>query len=428
MKPESGPDRAAPSPLLDRPATASGHRGGATSLGRDFILLATGVGSAQVGGWTRRMILGWQVWELTGSPFWVGMVGFFDLAPTILLSPIAGPVIDRSGPVRVLRATQAANLAQGVLLLVGAWLNLLNLAALLAFTAGFAVVYAFDGPATNAALRRIVGIEALARAISINSILNNGALFVAPLVAAFLIRVGGAAGGYAAAAAGGAVFLGLLLVMKAPADAGLSRASQGTFLEALGSGYAYAAADRRLRSLLISFSVVSVGARSLTYLMPALAAGLLAGDPDALAVLLSMLAGGALLAGVLVGLQGAAVNVGRLLVASLAGAAGCLAAIFAAPSLWLAAVAAFGLGMSLACNSISTQTAIQTVADQEMNGRVISLYGMIFRGGPALGSLAAGSLAASLGLPPVGVAFATAIAWNAWSMRSWWKTSLATSA
>ena len=104
------------------------------------------------------------------------------------------------------------------------------------------------------------------------------------------------------------------------------------------------------------------------------------------------------------------------------GGAVATAAAIATDSMWLAvpAVAVFGFCNSVA--GISIQTAIQLAADRSMQGRVLGLFGLIFRGSPAIGALAAGLASAQFGLRwPV---FAGAVLVVAVCVATWLKRKL----
>jgi predicted MFS family arabinose efflux permease len=62
----------------------------------------------------------------------------------------------------------------------------------------------------------------------------------------------------------------------------------------------------------------------------------------------------------------------------------------------VACVALAGFAMVVA--GAGTQTVLQTAVDEGMRGRVLSLFGLIFRGGPARGALAMGAASEALGL------------------------------
>jgi len=115
-------------------------------------------------------------------------------------------------------------------------------------------------------------------------------------------------------------------------------------------------------------------------------------------LILSVVGGGAILGGLWLGHRAHSSDLTWVaLGSSFTGALAAIVAI-ATEQLWVAvpAVAAFGFCSSTA--GIAIQTLIQLAADRSMRGRVMGLYGLIFRGAPAIGALAAGLASAHFGL------------------------------
>jgi predicted MFS family arabinose efflux permease len=108
--------------------------------------------------------------------------------------------------------------------------------------------------------------------------------------------------------------------------------------------------------------------------------------------------GGAILGGLWLGQRAHASNLVGIAVASSLLAAVAIVVAIATSTMWVAipAVAIVGLATSIA--GIAIQSSIQLATDHAMRGRVMGLYGLIFRGAPALGALAAGAAAAYFGL------------------------------
>ena len=62
---------------------------------RNYRLYTYGATPSLLGTWIQRMAVGWYAWELTESGFWLGLVAFADLAPAVVIAPIAGAFADR---------------------------------------------------------------------------------------------------------------------------------------------------------------------------------------------------------------------------------------------------------------------------------------------------------------------------------------------
>ena len=79
---------------------------------RNYRLYTIGAIPSLLGTWIQRMAVGWLAWELTGSGFWLGLVAFADLAPTVVVAPIAGAFADRIDRLKAVRFVQYANMLQ----------------------------------------------------------------------------------------------------------------------------------------------------------------------------------------------------------------------------------------------------------------------------------------------------------------------------
>jgi predicted MFS family arabinose efflux permease len=117
-----------------------------------------------------------------------------------------------------------------------------------------------------------------------------------------------------------------------------------------------------------------------------------------LAIMASTIGGGAILGGIWLGHRAHSAGLIRIVLgSSLAGALAAMAAV-ATDRLWAALPALLIFGFSMSAAGIATQTLIQLASARNMRGRVMGLYGLIFRGAPALGALAAGAASSHVGL------------------------------
>src|ERR1041384_5928345 len=109
--------------------------------------------------------LSWLVYRLTGSATLLGAVGFASQVPIFALSPIGGVVSDRFSCRRILLLTQSVALVQALLLAVltiGGWVEVHYLIIL---GAVLGIVNAFDMPARQTLVNRLVSVEDLPNAI-----------------------------------------------------------------------------------------------------------------------------------------------------------------------------------------------------------------------------------------------------------------------
>jgi predicted MFS family arabinose efflux permease len=164
---------------------------------------------------------------------------------------------------------------------------------------------------------------------------------------------------------------------------------------------------------------LGVGGRPLSELLPGFAADVFRSGAGGLSILASSMGGGAIVGGLWLGHRAHSSDLTWVaLGSSLVGALAAIMAI-ATEQLWFAVPAVAIVGFCTSAAGIAIQTLIQLAADRSMRGRVMGLYGLIFRGAPAIGALAAGIASAHFGLRwPVFFGALLVVAVCLWTYRS----------
>jgi MFS family permease len=384
----------------------------------NFAIYSAGSSVSLIGMWMQRIAIGWLTWELTGSGLWLGIVAFADFFPVILIGPIAGTAADRWDRLKVVKASQAISLVQATVLWGLTVSGHMTIGLLVGLTAFQGVVVAFNQPARLAMVPSLVPQADMAGAVAINSIVFNVARFVGPIFAGLAIVWSGVAAAFAANALSYIVFLvALARIRIAPTvRKGEERASMAADLVA---GIRYTATHPGIAALLVLLIAIGVGGRPMNELLPGFADEVYKSGAFGLSILASAIGGGAILGGFWLGQR--ARSTGLTMIAMMSPLVGALATIAAISTdrLWFAvpAVVVFGFCMSTA--GIAVQTLVQLAADRSMRGRVMGLYGLIFRGAPAVGALGAGLASAHFGLRlPVFFGALLVIAVGAWTYLS----------
>jgi predicted MFS family arabinose efflux permease len=367
----------------------------------NFGLYSAGSAVSLIGMWMQRIAIGWLTWEMTRSGLWLGIVAFADFFPVLLIGPIAGAAADRWDRLRVVKTSQTISLGQAAALFALTASGHITIGLLVALTAFQGVVVAFNQPARLALVPSLVAEADLASAVAINSIVFNLARFIGPVLAGLAIVWSGVSAAFAANALSYVAFLvALARIRVAPTVA--EPAKQRSFAADLREGIRYTATHPGIAALLVLLIALGVGGRPLSELLPGFAADVFHSGAGGLSILASSMGGGAILGGLWLGHRALSSGLTQIAVAgSVASALATLVAV-ATDEIWVAvpAVAVVGLSMSIA--GIAIQTSIQLASDRAMRGRVMGLYGLIFRGAPAVGALSAGLVSAYFGLrPPV---------------------------
>src|SRR5262245_23093567 len=292
---------------------------------RNFQLFFAGQGISLIGTWMQQVALSWLVYELTGSPLWLGLVGFAGQIPSFFLAPVAGVLVDHHNRHRLLLLTQTLAMAQATLVAVLAWWGIIAVWHILLLSAFLGLVNAFDMPGRQAFLTDMVtDRDALANAIALNSSLVNGARLVGPAVAGLLLAQAGAATCFFVNAASYVAVLAALLAMRVPAR----QATPGAGLASgVREGFAYAFSFPPIRSILLLVSLMSLAGMPYTVLLPVFATDVLGGGAETLGLLSAATGVGALAAGLLLAGRRSVLGLGRWIALS-PGAFGLLLVLF----------------------------------------------------------------------------------------------------
>ncbi|TVQ37043.1 MAG: MFS transporter [Geminicoccaceae bacterium] len=363
---------------------------------RDFARFTAGNAVSLVGMWGLRIAVGWLAWELTEQAFWVGLVAFADLFPTIVITPLAGAIADRRSRLAIVRVCQLISMAIVVALTVLIWTERLTVELLALLVLANGLVMGFKQPSRMALTRILVRPKDLPTAIAVNAIVFNLARFVGPSLAGLLIVTVGVEAVLVFDVLSSAFFLAVIRAIHL--DAPPARAGQRTLGGDIVDGIRYAASHPGIGPIMLLMLVLGICMRAYIELLPAYSALILARGADGLAIMSAGIGAGAILAGLWLTQRDGLSGLTRLVVINHTLSALSLLALAFAPSLWLATFAVVVNGFSLAMAGIASQTLTQRVVDEAMLGRIMSLYGVIFRAGPAAGALAMGALADLFGL------------------------------
>lgn len=366
---------------------------------RNFRLFFGGQLISLIGTWMDTIAEAWLVYRLTGSSLLLGTIAFASQIPVFLLAPIGGTVADRHNRHHLIIATQSASMVLAGIL---AWLTLSHrieghIHYLFILAALLGVVNAFDIPARQAFLMDMVGREDLMNAIALNSSMFNGARIIGPSIAGILVAKIGEGWCFAANSISYiAVITGLLLMEVRRPE--LRIAAKST-VENIVEGFRFARESNAVRALLLLVGLVSLVGMPYSVLMPIFAAQILHGGARALGVLMGATGVGALIGALALaakrGLKGLSKWVA---VMSATFGAGLIAFSFSR-SFYLSILLLVPVGMSMMVQMASTNTLLQAMVPDQLRGRVIALYSMMFMGMAPFGSFFAGAVAQKIGAP-----------------------------
>jgi MFS family permease len=345
-------------------------------------------------------------------------MGAAELIPTVIFGPFAGAMADRFNRQRIAIMSQVAACIQAALIALLVWGDMINEWILLVLTLSVGVTYSFGTMARLTIFAMLVERPYLPSAIAINAAIFNLARFLGPAFGGAMIANWGVTIAFALNAVTFLAFIVALARLEIVVNEGGDK-HRGLFAD-MKEGLNYAFRHPGIGPVLFVLMALAFGIKGFPELLPGFVDVVLDRGVQAFAYLTASIGIGAAIAAIWFAQRGRIEGLVVINIVSLIGAGVSITVLGAAGNFWVSLVCVFFAGAFITIVGTATQSLMQYAVEGAIRGRVMSLYGLIFRGGPALSALILGGLAEIIGLR---LAFAvTALATVAagiwlWSMR-----------
>lgn len=354
---------------------------------RDFRIYLAGNTFALNGIWMQRVTIGWIAWDLTSSPGFVGLVAFASFAPTMITGPLFGVLIDRVAVKRAAIITQSLLLLLALAMFVSFVMGLLGPVLLTILTALSGIVASAHNPVRMSLAPRLVDKEAVASVIALTAINFNIARLSGPALAGWIIATKGV---------GTTLLIQILcflpyifaIFLLHPRERNASTNAIEPFFTSLIEGARHVYHTPVIRQALILTALFAFTIRGTLEILPVLADGVFSKGPAGLGLLTASTGVGALLAGMTKAILPSQQKgrVPRLaLICALIGI-GLVPLLGNSLSWALSLILVSLMGYTVSIAAISVQTAIQIDLDDNIRGRVMSLWVMAGIGAAATGA------------------------------------------
>lgn len=364
---------------------------------RDFRIFWFGQLISLTGTWIQSVAQQWLVLKLTGSAFDLGLVTTIQFTPLLLLSLIGGAISDRVSKRELLLLTQVISGLLAVLLGVLVATNTVQFWHVLVIAGLLGTVNAFYTPARQAFVPELVSKDALINAVALNSAIFNGARVIGPAVGGLLVAaLGLSLNFFLNAASFLAVIIGLLVIAPRPVR---PRGENENLLGNVAEGLRYIRATPTVFTILTLIGVSSLFAFNFTTLVPLVARYVLNVGSSGFGFLMAAMGAGSLAGAICLAFFNRRDLARRLIYAG--------ALVFTVTEFLFGLSHSYGLSIGLLVivgisSNLFTTTANTTVLSQtpsHLQGRVMSVYSLMFLGMTPFGSFLSGVIAERYGAP-----------------------------
>jgi len=365
---------------------------------RNYRLFFIGQGISLIGTWMQQVAMSWLVYSLTNSAWLLGVVAFSGLISNSLVTPFAGVLVDRLNRHRILVITQVLAMLQALTLATVVLTGSAAVWNLILLSIALGLINGFDMPTRQSfVLDMVPNREDLGNAIALNSSLFNSARLIGPSVAGVLVALVGEGLCFLINGISFIAVIACLLAMRIAPTA--ARGGQENFLGGLKEGAGYAFGFPPIKYIIILLAFSALVAMPYPVLMPVFAKEILQGGADALGFLMAGAGVGALAGAIYLASRKNVFGLDKIIVVSSCSfGVGLICFSFSRImilSMLFMAVTGFGMVVQLAASN----TILQTIADDDKRGRVMSFFVMSFMGLAPFGSLLFGGMADVIGAP-----------------------------
>ncbi len=357
----------------------------------DYRLLWTANFFSYISRWMQMTLLSWFVLVLTDSAWSVALIGFFGMAPMLVLGIFGGVLADRVNKRRLLVATQSTNF------LVAAVMAALLFSGQVVYWHAYVIVlisgigWSLDMPSRRSAVLDLVGRSRVTNAIALDSVGMHSSKMLGPAIAGLLITLVDVKGGYVAVTILYMISVVLMRTLNLPKGVSGTQASRNIFRN-LAEGFNYVRSNNTIMAVVLITIFMNLLLFPYMQMVPVIAKKVLDVGPGLMGLLMAADGLGALIGAVLIASSRTLTRHGRFYLG------GSLLALFVvglfAYSQWYAVSLLLLLILGLGTAGFGTMqgTIVMLMAREDMRGRALGIMTLAIGAGP-IGALLIGAVA-----------------------------------
>ncbi|MCM8764093.1 MAG: MFS transporter [Candidatus Omnitrophica bacterium] len=367
---------------------------------RNYRLLFFGNGLSLVGTWMQTVTVGWLVYKLSHSSYTLGVTGAFGTLPVLLFSLFGGYIADRINRYKIVLVTQFFAMIQAFIMALLTLSGNIRVTHIMILSFVLGAINAFDIPARQSFIVNIVEKkEDLSNAISLNSLLVNGARLIGPSIAGILVASFGEGICFLLNAVSYiAVILALLMMDVKKINPVVDSNNKGKVFEKLHEGFKYVIGFVPVRLVILYIAFFSIFGMFYGVLMPVFAKDVFSGTARTLGFLVGSGGFGAIIGAIYLASRRKHTGLGKTI--HFAGVIFGLSLILfsSCSAFWLAAAILVIVGATMVLQIITGNIILQTLVSDEKRGRTMSFHTLAFMGTQPVSSYLAGLAGKSIGI------------------------------
>lgn len=364
---------------------------------RDYLIFWLGLFFGHTGTLIQTTAQSWLIFQLTNSPFYLGLEGLCLGLPRVLFSAFGGAVVDRANRKSIFIMTQSAFCLMALFLGIMNYTGAIRVWHLLAVSALTGFFVSFEQPVRQSILHHLVPRAELPNAIALYQMIFNGSMLFGPSIGGMLIPFIDTQGCFFVATVGNAIVLVTIFMIRIPQSD--RSAKRTTITQDMMEGLTLAWKTPIFLALLSALGIVTFCTKPYTQFMPVFARDILQVGAPGLGLLLMAPGAGAILGGLTLASLRHFPKPHKLLFILAAGFGTAIIFFALSQNFALSLVFLFIAGAFQTTFLSSTATLLQLHANENNRGRIMSLFGLINRGLGPMGSFPFGLIATGVGAP-----------------------------
>ena len=353
-----------------------------------FRLYLFGSFIALNGLWIQRIIIGWLAWEISNSPFYVGIAAFLSLAPTIFSGPIFGVLIDRANIKVAFFLSYSAMILCSSILFFLILTDLLTIKSLLLICLFIGIIASAAHPIRMSLAPRLIDGSQVPSLVALTAVNFNTSRLIGPAIGGFLIQYLGASGTILISIFTYLPVMVFIMLVK-PRDL-ISDDKNRSLIFDFFEGIKLIFSNSVIKFSIVLSGLTAFVGRGVLETLPLISEGVFSQGPKGLGLITASAGAGALFSSIAKALGKAEISGTNISNSTLFAALTIPIVVLLigyANSFLISLFLIFILGFLATTIGISIQSKIQLELKDVFRGRVMSIWIMINMGSAAFGSI-----------------------------------------